>query len=393
MPVSIGCFFNSSLTSLNVYNDFQELPYEGFAVSNYFSFSAIRGFQAGHPYYAVMVSLSQVPKLFCFDDGSLPADLRAQRILSKARVPQIASYLSDNWEDYILSSLCASVDGDISFRAASESREFRNVGVLTISMDSRILLNDGQHRRAAIEEALKTRPEIENETISVVLFADRGLERSQQMFADLNKNAVRPSGSLNVLFDHRNPLARLSAHVLREIDFFRRFTDLEHISISNRSTSLYTLSSLNRANGWLAGKEADRFGENTARLTVNFWSAVYDNMKDWQRLDAGTVKASHLRQNTVHAHGVLLQGIGLLGGRLLEERPQDWRSKLGKLAEVDWSRRNTDLWGDRVMDGSRMNGQRRAVLLGANVLCRMTGFELDERGLIAEESLQKIEAV
>ena len=361
-------------------------------MSNYYSFAAIRGFQAGHPYYAVMIALSQVSRLFCFDDSGLPADLRAQRVLSKGRVPQIASYLSSNWDDYILSSLCASVDGDISFRPASESREFRNVGVLKIPMNSRILLNDGQHRRAAIEEALKIRPEIENETISVVLFADRGLERSQQMFADLNKNAVRPSGSLNVLFDHRNPLARLSADVLREIDFFRRFVDLEHSSISNRSTSLYTLSSLNRANGWFAGKEADRFGENTSSSAVDFWSALYTRMKDWQRLDAGTVKASELRQNTVHAHGVLLQGLGLLGGRLLEERRQDWRSALGTLAEVDWSRRNTELWGDRVMDGSRMNGQRRAVLLGANVLCRMMGLELDERGLMAEESLQKVKA-
>ena len=192
---------------------------------------------------------------------------------------------------------------------------------------------------------------------------------------------------------HRNPLARLSAHVLREIDFFRRFTDLEHISISNRSTALYTLSSLNRANGWLAGDEADRFGENTETRAVDFWSALYAHMKDWQRLDAGTVKASELRQNTVHAHGVLLQGLGLLGGRLLKERRHDWRAALGRLANVDWSRRNTGLWGGRVMDGSRMNGQRRAVLLGANVLYRTTGLELDERALIAEESLQKDEAV
>ena len=360
-------------------------------MSNYYSFSAIRGVQAGHPYYTVMIALSQVPRLFCFDDGGLPADLRAQRILSKVRVPQIANYLADNWHDYILSSLCASVDGDMSFRAASESREFRNVGILTISMNSRILLNDGQHRRAAIEVALKTRPEIENETISVVMFADRGLERSQQMFADLNKNAVRPSSSLSVLFDHRDPLARLSAHVLSKIEFFQRFTDLEHSSISNRSTAIYTLSSLNRANCWLAGKEANRFGENSASLVVDFWSALYSHMKDWQRLDAGTLKACDLRQNTVHAHGVLLQGLGLVGGRLLKERPQDWRCALGKLEAVDWSRRNTTLWGDRVMNGSRINGQKRAVLLGANVLCRMIGLELDERGLLAEESL-KIEA-
>jgi DNA sulfur modification protein DndB len=60
-------------------------------------------------------------------------------------------------------------------------------------MSSRFLINDGQHRRAAIEEALKVRPEFGDETISVVFFIDAGLENSQQMFADLNKHAVRPT--------------------------------------------------------------------------------------------------------------------------------------------------------------------------------------------------------
>ena len=361
-------------------------------MSNFYSFSAIRGMQAGHPYYTVMIPLSQVPRIFSFDDETLPPDLRTQRVLSKVRVPQIADYLSTNWDNYILSSLCASVDGDLSFRPASDDLSLRNVGILTVSMDAHILLNDGQHRRAAIEEALKTRPELENETISVVLFADRGLERCQQMFADLNKNAVRPSGSLNVLFDHRNPLARLSAHVLSEVEFFRRFTDLERSSIPNRGTALYTLSSLNRANEWLAGSAADRFGEDTPALAAAYWGALYQVMLDWQRLDAGTLKSCDLRQTTVHAHGVLLQSLGLLGGRLLAEKPKAWRKYLSNLKSLDWSRRNADLWGDRVMNGARMNGQKRAVLLGANVLCQTVGLSLDERGRHAESSFDEKEA-
>ena len=361
-------------------------------MSNFYSFSAIRGIQAGHPYYTVMIPLYQVPRIFSFDDETLPPDLRSQRVLSKVRVPQIAEYLSMYWDNYILSSLCASVDGDLSFKSASDDLTLRNVGILTISMDARILLNDGQHRRAAIEEALKTRPEIENETISVVLFADRGLERCQQMFADLNKNAVRPSGSLNVLFDHRNPLARLSAHVLSEVEFFRRFTDLERSSIPNRGTALYTLSSLNRANEWLAGRSADRFGEDTLSLAAVYWGELYQTMLDWQRLDAGTLKSCDLRQSTVHAHGVLLQSLGLLGGRLLVEKPEAWREYLSKLELLDWSRRNADLWEGRVMNGARMNGQKRAVLLGANVLYRTVGLPLDERGRHAESILKEKEA-
>ena len=361
-------------------------------MSNFYSFSAIRGIQAGHPYFTVMIPLCQVPRIFNFDHETLPPDLRSQRVLSKVRVPHIANYLSTNWDNYILSSLCASVDGDLDFKPASNDLTLRNVGVLTISMDAHILLNDGQHRRAAIEEALKTRPEIENETISVVLFADRGLERCQQMFADLNKNAVRPSGSLNVLFDHRSPLSRLSAIVLSEIEFFRRFTDLERSSIPNRGTALYTLSSFNRANEWLAGKTADRFGKDTSKLAVAYWNAIYQEMIDWQRLDAGTLKSYDLRQSKVLAHGVLLQSLGVLGGRLLAEKPKTWRKYLSNLKSLDWSRRNSGLWEGRVMNGSRMNGQKRAVLLGANVLYKTLGLPLDERGRHAESSFVKKEA-
>jgi len=361
-------------------------------MSNFYTFSAIRGVQAGHPYYTVMIPLGQVPRIFSFDDETLPPDLRSQRVLSKARVPQIAQYLSANWDNYILSSLCASVDGDLQFKSASDDLALRNVGILTVAMDSHILLNDGQHRRAAIEEALKIRPELENETISVVLFADRGLERSQQMFADLNKNAVRPSGSLNVLFDHRSPLSQLSAHVLSEVEFFQRFTDLERSSIPNRGTALYTLSSLNRANEWLAGSDAHRFGDETPALAAAYWGALYGVMLDWQRLNAGTLKSVDLRQGTVHAHGVLLQALGLLGGRLLAEKPKVWRKDLAKLNTVDWSRRNSVLWEGRVMNGARMNGQKRAVQLGANVLLGVVGLPLDERAQHAEASLMDQEA-
>ena len=58
-------------------------------------------------------------------------------------------------------------------------------------MDARFIINDGQHRRAAIEMALRDRPELADETISVVFFLDPKLERCQQMFADLNRYAVR----------------------------------------------------------------------------------------------------------------------------------------------------------------------------------------------------------
>lgn len=351
---------------------------------NSYSFAAIRGMQARTAYYTVMMPLQQVHTLFAEEDD-LPADLRAQRVLSKARVPQIASYLANNWEDYILSSLCASVDGEMSFVPAGETPALRNVGTLNISMTARMLLNDGQHRRAAIKEALKIRPELAVETLSVVMFADRGLERSQQMFADLNKNAVRPSGSLSVLFDHRDPLASLSSGLLEAVPFFQSFIELEKTSLSNRQTKLYTLSSLNQANQCLGGRSADRFDDKTADIVTAYWTLVAGAIKEWRQLEAATKTCAELRRETVLAHGVMLQSLGMFGARLISARPKSWRKDVKELSEVDWSRRNSELWEGRVMYNRKISGQRGAVILGANALCNRIGLALDEVGQTAED--------
>ena len=72
----------------------------------------------------------------------------------------------------------------------------------------------------------------------------------------------------------------------------------------------------------------------------------------------------------------------------MEKKPSTWRDDLAKICEVDWSRRNKTLWEGRVMNGARMNGQRRAVLLGAAVLYRQVGLTPEERMTTAEEGLE-----
>ena len=99
-----------------------------------------------------MVQLKVVPRLFRFDDEAIPADLRAQRVLNKARVPGIARYIAEDPSEHILSSLCASVDGEMEFHPVATEGPLRGVGTLRIAMAATILINDGQHRRAAIKK-------------------------------------------------------------------------------------------------------------------------------------------------------------------------------------------------------------------------------------------------
>ena len=47
------------------------------------------------------------------------------------------------------------------------------------------------------------------------------------MFSDLNKNAVRTSKSLNILYNHRNDFSQFMVKLVNTIDVFQNRVDLE----------------------------------------------------------------------------------------------------------------------------------------------------------------------
>ena len=81
----------------------------------YYSFPAIKGKQANRDFFVIMCPLSILSKLFIFNEDDLPPEHRAQRILNKARIPEMASYILNNPNDYVFSSVTASIDGDFDF--------------------------------------------------------------------------------------------------------------------------------------------------------------------------------------------------------------------------------------------------------------------------------------
>ena len=353
---------------------------------NSLEFTAIRGIQAGSAYYVIMVPLKVVPSLFRFDDNAMPADLRAQRVLNRARVPAIASYITNNADEYILSSLCASIDGEIEFIPAASEGALRKVGQLRIDMGATILINDGQHRRAAIEDAMRDRPSLGSETISVVVFADRGLKRSQQMFADLNIHAVKPTRSIKLLYNHRDALAALSRDVVTEIPFFRDFTCFEQSSLSNRSSKFFTLSSLHRATMLLIGKtNLNGVTADHLKLGVRFWNAVILNMPDWQRVSRKEVSAHEMRRDYIHAHGIAAQAIARAGSQLIELHPNDWEARLSGLKDIDWSRGNRSLWDNRALVGGKVSISKTNVVLVTNVISRALGLALSAEEQLIED--------
>jgi DNA sulfur modification protein DndB len=296
--------------------------------------------------------------------------LQLQRVLNRSRIPELVRYLTKHHKSYILSSLTASIDDDVQFEPLSSSEETAVPGYLKIPLQAHLVLHDGLHRRMAIESALKQKPELQSETISLVLFVDPGLRRAEQMFTDLKRNETHSARSRSILCDHRDEMARLVKGLVARIPIFAELTEMNRSTISNRSAKLFTFSGIYHATVvLLSGKQRERFG---TRLTIatEFWSEVVKQVPDWQRVRAHQVSTAEMRKTRVHAHAIALAGLARAGKTLLERFPDCWREKLVPLATLDWSRDNTKLWEGRAMIAGRLSKSRVCVVLTGIVIKR-----------------------
>lgn len=347
----------------------------------------IRGIQAGKEYYTAMCPLRMVARMFIFDEEELPPELRAQRVLNKARIPEISSYILKNARDYVLSALTASIDSEVDFIPFNEEPAYYSVGWLNIPASARILINDGQHRRAAIQAALKECPDLGDESIPVVFFLDLGLQRSQQIFADLNRYALRPSMSLNVLYDHRDPWAQLVNDLVETIPVFNGFTEKERTSLSNRSSKIFTLSGIYQATRELMINHKDKSLNEQVELAGEFWNEVDKYIHEWQLARQGKLSGQELRRGYVCGHTIALTALGRAGASLFDETQGDWKKRLAALSTIDWNRSNKLVWERRVMAGDKISNSRNNLVLVCNAIKLVLGLTLNTEERKAEDTL------
>lgn len=335
-----------------------------------FVFPAVKGVQAQHEYYVSMVPLEVIAKILQFADEELPPEVRAQRVLNKARIPEIRDYILENPDSYVFSALTVSVDGEMAFACISDTAP--QIGALRIAMTARFLINDGQHRRAAIAEAIQRNPALKKEHISVVFYRDAGLQRSQQMFSDLNRYAIKPTKSINILFNSREEPSIIAKAVIEKVDAFHGFVEKERTTISNRSKALFTLSAICTATSdLLAGVEGST--QQKTDLAVRFWTAVASHMAEWNDVRLGKKKSSEVRKDCICSLSITLVAIGQAGNALLTAYPDGWEERLQTLSEMNWKKSNPE-WENLVIVNGKvaanrstqraMSGHLKEVLLG-----------------------------
>ncbi len=354
-----------------------------------YAFPAIRGVQAGREYFISMCPLRIIPKVFLFDEDELVPEMRAQRTLNKGRIPEMARYIVDNPDDYVFSALTASIDAEIRFESQDDLDATSRMGVLHVPMDARFIINDGQHRRAAIERALVENPDLADETIAIVFFLDLGLKRCQQMFADLNRHAIRPSRSIGVLYDHRDDRAAVVRLLVLQSDFFKGLVEMERSALSPRSQKLFTLSAIYHATKALLSNVEFESRDAAAAAAREYWEAVAAAIPEWQKVKSRKMSAGEVRRDFIHSHGVILQALGHVGRDLFAGGASTLKKRLSALSKIDWSRNNAALWEGRAMSGGRVSKGGQNVLLSVCAIKKALKMPLSDEETLVERSFAR----
>jgi DNA sulfur modification protein DndB len=342
-------------------------------------FPAMKGVIGQRTYYACLMNLSSIPKMFTFQDWIefRPED-REQRVLNRKRVPEIARYITENEDEYLFSSITASYQCEVEFRPVPGED---SLGMLEMNFEkANFVINDGQHRCAAIAQALDQNPALGDESISVLLFPYENRERVQQMFSDLNRFVVKTSKSLDILYDKRDPLATVTLDVCEKVTPFQGMVEKDSISLPVRSAKLFTLASIYDANKELLGEVQDDDPatiQSMVTTAVNYWNEVAKQVPLWMRVKNGDVRAIEFRQENISSHSVVMRALGAIGGDLLKEYAADWQMRLTALGDVNWSKKNRD-WENVCIVANSVVSNRQARSATKAYLKNKLGLTLTE---------------
>lgn len=331
-----------------------------------YSFPAVKGIQANSTYYICMIPCKLLKILFKkIDEDTLP-EFRAQRKLNDNRIPEIKDYIINNRDTYVFSALAASIDGVFKFIESENS-----LGILEVDMSAVFLINDGQHRNAAIQEAILEDKTIGDETIPVVFFEDKGLKRSQQMFTDLNKYAVKPSKSQNTFYDHKDELSIVTKKLLKNNEFLRDYTDVENDTLGKYSAKLFTLNCIYGANKYLIGNR--KLDEVTSRFIFDYWNLVVENIFEWNQLIKKDITKVSLREDYIVTQNIILYALGKLGNFFISNPNYDMKFYLSKLSEINWMRTNDD-WVGNAIENGKISKKSSNVTLTYNKIKELIGL-------------------
>ena len=106
-------------------------------------------------------------------------------------------------------------------------------------------------------------------------------------------------------------------------------------------------------------------------------------------MNEGEKLASEVRENAVNSLGIILHALCIVGNCLLKTRKSSWQQDLVQLQKIDWSRKNVDLWKNRIMHHNRVSKSMKSVILSSNIIKKQLGIPLSNEELNIELKFSK----
>lgn len=399
-----------------------------------YSYEALRGTFNATEYFLVNMPFGEIARLTELPDERQGTYLLSglsdmQREINWRRVKgEMRDYLLNN-PDAFFSSLSLFIvpldlmplregpTGDYEFTPGSPGAEWGTLKLL--GGNTFLFPGDGQHRAAAIREAVRVNTRLASERVPVVLIPFRQKEQVRQLFADLNLNAKPVSKTIGLGFETRDPLVVVSKRVAMDVRLFQGRVNMKSTSLPASYPQVITMSALYESNRHILAalldvqRDAERVpreitAENVkeqlsdlrsldptdeavaqvAALVVEVWDAVIGAVPGWQDVLDGTRTAGEIREEYVHAHGLGWQAIAHTAAVIIRTSKADegWLDALvGALQTVDWHRQREDDpgnpdWQGVAVLGTRVNNTRESVRATAGYILHKGGIPAEADG-------------
>ena len=95
-----------------------------------------------------------------------------------------------------------------------------------------------------------------------------------------------------------------------------------------------------------------------------------------------------VRRDFIHSHSIVLHALGRVGKAIYQLPSPNLPKILGKLKNMNWSRKNAETWEGRAMIGGAMAKSNQNITLTSNEIKRVLGLKLTVDEQRAEDALQ-----
>ena len=291
---------------------------------------AIRGILGDIVYYTSSFTFKQIAERVQKVNDELHTSTslkdQLQRSLTK-NYESITNYILSQKEHFFNALVLAVYDGEPvwnEIEVGFKGEDYYNMGFLMLNGKEKIFPVDGQHRVEGIKDAIKANPELEDETIAVILIGHHkdkvGMEKTRRIFSTLNRYAKPVSTGDIIALDEDDTVAIVTRNMLESFPLFmnenisdekitkaiaekdtKSFTSLIILYETNRVIYKYYTSFRDKIKRLHTAKEIDKLLkfrpkqeeiDDFEKYLTEFWTLFIDSFEGMKEYIASTEKDS-----------------------------------------------------------------------------------------------------